>query len=411
MTTPLTPETAIAYVRNVESLASVFGAEATLHSTPIAEGNVNLLFRVYNVRDPVNRTVLVKQALPYAWRYPSFKLPVDRARIEYEMLQLAARACPGMVPQVYHYDPVRHIQVIEDLNQHVVLRAGLMQQQHYPLVAHHMGVFMARMLFYTSDLYLASADKQALLPRFNNVVMRKVQEDLVFTQPYMPHPNNRWTPLLEPQVTQIYVDDELHAAICTLKAAYLTHAQALLHNDLHTGSIMLTLEETRVIDPEFACFGPIGHDVGTYLANLLISYAAQEYHAPDVETQFTYRAWLLDTIRETWHVFTAEFSRLWEDEGNGEWVSPRFRQQYIRQILQDTAGFAAAEIFRRTIGMAHVEDFQHIVDTQTRAVAESLALTIARAWLLNRHILTTIEELLELVVVAARPGHDYYGKR
>jgi 5-methylthioribose kinase len=43
-----------------------------------------------------------------------------------------------------------------------------------------------------------------------------------------------------------------------LKWVFLTRAEALLHGDLHTGSVMVTESDTRVIDPEFAFFGPIG---------------------------------------------------------------------------------------------------------------------------------------------------------
>ena len=42
--------------------------------------------------------------------------------------------------------------------------------------------------------------------------------------------------------------------------------EALIHGDLHTGSIMVTESETRVIDPEFAFYGPMGFDVGAVSA-------------------------------------------------------------------------------------------------------------------------------------------------
>ncbi len=52
------------------------------------------------------------------------------------------------------------------------------------------------------------------------------------------------------------------------------HSEALLHGDLHIGSIMANEEETCVIDPEFALFGPIGFDVGAYIGNLFLAYYA-----------------------------------------------------------------------------------------------------------------------------------------
>jgi len=406
MSEPLTAQTAIEYVRQSELMSTLFGGEEALGSARIAEGNVNLLFRVFSESDPIEKSVLVKQAMPYAWRYPDFKMPLDRQRIEYGILEIEARYCPDQVPTLYLYDPEQHVIVMEDLNRHLVMREGLMQQKRYPKVAEHMGLFMARTLFYTSDLYLSSADKKAMAPRFINPVLCKVQEDLVFTEPYMDHPNNRWTKLLDPQVEQIHADDELRSEIFMLKEAYMTHAQALIHNDLHTGSILLNEEETKVVDPEFGFFGPIGHDVGSYLGNLALGYAAQEYHAQDPDERAAYRQWIIETLRETWNIFETEFLTLWENEGNGDWPSPLFRKKYMRQLLQDTAGFGAAEMMRRLIGMAHVHDFWTIEDDHVRATAESLALNIAQAWLMNRHTVTSIDDLVDMVT-GAKPGYPF----
>jgi len=198
MAEPLNDHTVIDYVRSAGLADTVLGAANDLRSEQIAEGNVNLIFRVYSESDRLNKSLLLKQALPYAWRYPDFKMPTDRSRIEYEILQVEARYCPEQVPEVYLYDAERHILALEDLNRHLVMREGLMQQKRYPRVARHMGTFMAQTLFRTSDLYLSSGEKKAMVPRFINPVLCKVQEDLVFTQPYMDHPNNRWTEPLDP---------------------------------------------------------------------------------------------------------------------------------------------------------------------------------------------------------------------
>ncbi len=401
MTEPLTPQTAIAYIQSLPLARDFFG-DADLAAEPITEGNVNLLFRVYDQAQPT-RSLLLKQALPYAWRYPDFKMPVDRARIEVGILKIEARYCPDQVPQVYHYDDINHIMVIEDLNQHLVMREALMQQRRYPQVARHMGIFMARTLFYTSDLYLDSGEKKALVPQFINPVLCKVQEDLVFTQPYIPHPNNRITPPLKPLVEElVYADDDLRADIFYFKERYMTHAQALIHNDLHTGSIMLNEQETRVIDPEFGFFGPMAHDIGTYFANLALSYASQEAHAPDASERASYRAWLLQQIRDTWRVFEQEFLTLWEKKGNADWPSDRFKQRYMAQLLQDVAGFGAAEMMRRLIGMAHVHDFWTIEDEHLRAYAESLGLDIALRWIKNRKAVHRVDDLTQLAA-DARP--------
>jgi 5-methylthioribose kinase len=406
MTTALNEHTVIDYIRSTDLATTFFAQTDELKSEALTEGNVNVIFRVYAAPGGERKSLLVKQALPHSWRYPDFKMPLDRARIEHDLLQIEARYCPDQTVKVYRHDPERSINVLEDLHAHIVLREGLIQRRRYRLLAQHVGLFLARTLFYTSDLYLSSAEKKAAVVKFSNPVMRKVQEDLVFSQPYLPHPNNRWTHLNDRQVHALYDNDHVRSEVFLLKEAYLTHAQALLHNDLHSGSILVTESETKVIDPEFAFYGPIGHDIGSFLAHLVLSYVSQRYHAPEAEERVDYRGWLLETLRQTWNVFEDEFLRIWEADGNAEWPSPLFRRKYVRQLLSDTAGFGATEILRRTIGMAHVADIDTIPDDSVRAVAESHAINIALAWLLGRQRLTSIDDLVGLTL-DERPTYPF----
>jgi 5-methylthioribose kinase len=182
-----------------------------------------------------------------------------------------------------------------------------------------------------------------------------------------------------------------------LKADFMTNAQALIHGDLHTGSIMVTESKTKVIDPEFAFFGPMGYDIGAWLGNLALSYASQEYHAKDPTVRDQYREWLVQTIEEVWKIFEAEFRRFWEAGDYTQWPSERLRDKFLRKLLQDAAGMGACEMMRRVLGLAHVPDFDNIEDERTRAVAESLALNIARNWLMERREFSNVRDLTSLV--------------
>jgi len=390
----LNEQTVRDYLRR-KGLASLLG-EGAWQAEPITEGNVNLLFRVKN--PATGRSLVVKQALPYAWRYPNFKMPTERLKIEYTVLKVADEHAPEQVPEVYFFDEHDAVIVMEDLGRLREMRAALREGMRFPRAAEHLGRYMARTLFYTSDLYLPSLKKKAWAAELTNPVLRKVQEDLVFTQPYKPHPNNRYSKPLEPIVQEIYADEALRAEIHELKERYMTQAQALIHNDLHTGSILVSEDETKVVDPEFAFFGPMGHDLGTYLGNLALAYAAYEAHASNEQEKRAFRAWLLESFEETWRVFEREFLSAWErDVQREEWYSDHYRERYLNRLLKDAAGFGAAEMFRRLIGMAHVSDFWSIEDEAERAAAESLGLDIARRWIRSWRGLETIEELAGLV--------------
>jgi 5-methylthioribose kinase len=366
-----------------------------LKANIIAEGNVNLIFRVENLSN--GRSIILKQALPYAWRYPDFKMPVDRQRIEYEVLKIESTYVPEHVPEIYFYDDNSHVLVIEDLKNLQIMREALINGKTLPKVAEHVGTFMAKTLFYTSDLYLPSGEKKEMVAKFLNPILCKVQEDLVFTQPYIEHPNNRWSKPLESIVKRIYADDELRSEIMFFKELYMTKTEALIHNDLHTGSIMVDENTTKVIDPEFAFYGPMAHDIGTYFANLVIAYAAQEAHRIDDKERNLYRQWILLSFERTWQVFQGEFLKAWEKDINDQWPSRRYAEKYVKRLLKESAGFGAAEIFRRTIGMAHVHDFWTIKDEYLRARAESIALDVAMQWVRLWRSFEKIQDLTEVV--------------
>lgn len=399
MYTPLTAETVIDYVRKSPIFNQLFEPSDELTVVDLAEGgNINLIFRVHSTADP-DRSVLIKQALPHSRRYPDFKMPLTRAKLEYDLLSLEENYCPGLTPKVYHYDETMYVNLMEDLNKHLIMRNGLTKGLIYPKFAQDTGSFMARTLFYTSDLYLSSSEKKSMVTRFTNPVLCKVTEDLFFNEPCKPHPNNRWTsPQLDQQVDAIYANPSIQGEMLVLKEKFMTQAQALLHGDLHTGSVLINPDDTRFIDPEFAFYGPIAFDVGSMLGNLIIGYAAQEYYEQDQAKRAIYRASVLDMLRQTWNVFDNEFRQLWDTQGNkDEWESAHFTQRYMAKILEDALGFAAAEMFRRTIGMAWVDDFEGIKDLDARATAEGLTLNIAQTWLLKRGEIQSIDEAIALV--------------
>src|SRR5690606_32450588 len=114
-------------------------------------------------------------------------------------------------------------------------------------------------------------EKKALNVRFSNPELCKLTENVVFTDPYQDLPHNRYNPLIKAEASALWVDAELKLEVAKLKEKFLTHAQALIHGDFHTGSIFVTEEDTKVIDPEFAFYGPMGFDIGALYANLLLN--------------------------------------------------------------------------------------------------------------------------------------------
>ena len=74
--------------------------------------------------------------------------------------------------------------------------------------------------------------------------MCTLTEQVIFSDPYVESNYNRWTqPQLDDLVKQFKEnDEELILAISELRHKFITAKEALLHGDLHTGSIMATIE-------------------------------------------------------------------------------------------------------------------------------------------------------------------------
>ncbi|CAM3363990.1 MULTISPECIES: S-methyl-5-thioribose kinase [Brevibacillus] len=396
----LTEQEAVQYVKEIPGL---FSKGAELSSREIGDGNLNLVFDIRE--DATGKSVIVKQALPYARVVgESWPLTLDRARIESEALQIQYKLVPELVPQVYHFDSELALTVMENVGDHVIMRKGLIEGNRYPLFAKQIGKFLAHTLFYTSDLGAHPYEKKALVGRFINPELCKITEDLVFTDPYENAPTNNFNPLIRREVEAIWHNKPLKLEIAKLKYDFLTRAEALLHGDLHTGSIFITKTSLKAIDPEFAYYGPLGFDIGAVIANLLLNYAGQHGLQKDQGERESYREYLLETVEDVWNEFVSQFVQLWHKHAKersahveGLWES------YVKRLIQDAAGYAGCKVLRRVIGLAGVADLNEIADEKVRAEAERLALAIGEALILERGNVGESTDITDIVrTVSAR---------
>ncbi|WP_276357470.1 S-methyl-5-thioribose kinase [Cohnella caldifontis] len=398
---PLTVEEAIEIAKSVPN---VLQADKPVECREIGDGNLNLVF---HVKQPATgASLILKQALPYAKVVgESWPLTLDRSRIESEALILEGKLAPGLTPTVYRYDADLALTVMEDLSDHVIMRKGLIEGGVYPKFAEHISEFLARTLFFTSDLGMNQQEKKNLVKSFINPELCKITEDLIFDDPYTNSPNNSFDAHLQADAEALWNDGELHLEVALLREKFLTHAQALLHGDLHTGSIFITPESTKVIDPEFAYFGPMGFDIGAVIGNLLLNYSAQIHWSQDESARRLRRKYLLDTVRDVLTSFDRKFRELWEAHGVDRLArTPGYRDDYMRRLLQDTFGFAGCKMVRRIVGLAHVADIDTIPDAQVRHVAQRTALAIGTGLIKTNRRAAGIGELIEIAESAAAQG-------
>jgi 5-methylthioribose kinase len=392
--TSLNEETAREYARKK---TGVFGPDSNLACSEIGDGNLNMVFRIWN-EDKPDESVIVKQSLPHARIDESIHAPLERARIESEMLVLHDKHCPGLAPKIYDYDREMYAIVMEDLSDHVVLRKGLINGTVYPKLADHMGEFLARSLFFTSDIGMDPLEKKELQKSFVNPDLCKITEDLVFSNPYFDADNNKIDPEIRARAEENWKDEELKREVAKLKEKFMTQGQALIHGDLHTGSVFVTAESTKSFDPEFAFFGPMGFDIGAILGNLILNYASQLSHKRDKNDRAAFREYLLKTFAGIWETFDSQFRDLWNKHVKTPLESnPLYLEDYMRRLLSDAVGYAGCKMTRRIVGLAQVEDIRSIEDADVRAVAQIAVLDTARELILRRDEFASIDEVVAVV--------------
>jgi len=380
----------------------------------VGDGNLNLVFIVQGPRG----AVCVKQALPYVRAAgPSWPMTPERAFFEHAYYAAVTPFAGEWMPRVHHYDADRYCLVMECLAPHIILRRGLIGGQRYPNLARNIGEFLARASFFTSDLAWPFERKMEHMAIFaGNRPLVRITVDLVFTDPYFPSARNRHTsPQLDEEVRKLRSDSTLKAAAARFGQKFLTETQALVHGDLHSGSVMVSGADHRVIDPEFAFYGPIGFDLGAFFGNLLLSWYSQPGHASASDDRLGYREWILEQARLFWESFRTRFLALWREHPQGDvlpvamFSSPgdataleRARSAFVDSLFADMLGFGACKMIRRILGFAHVIDFDSIADPRLRARCEAGALWMARLLLTQPQAFHSVDAVLDAVPRAAQ---------
>lgn len=390
---------AIEYVNSLidSKQCDFFIAGQNLSAYEFGDGNLNLVFRV---SDEQNNSIILKQALPYARCVgESWPLTLDRARIEAQVLLNHGAICTEYTAKVLHYNHDYALTILEDLGSLQILRAAQNNAQQFPKLAQHVASYLSHTGFYNSDFYLAAQHKKALVKQFTNPELCQITEDLFFSDPYTDHERNHFPAQLAAQVQALRDNTTLKLEIAKLKANFLSNPQTLLHGDMHSGSIFVDTQTTKMIDPEFGFFGPIGFDIGSFIGNLLLNYCAQAGHIEEFVTRRNYQTHLLSCIVETYTLFEQHWLNLIDTTTvDASLNSKAYAQYFMKNVLQDAIGYCGAELIRRTIGLAHVIDIDSIADEATRLSVQKQTLALGEQLILNAQTCETKDAFFSLLI-------------
>ena len=363
------------YVRKNTSLL----ADGKLTISELSDGNINY---VYRVQDEKGNSVIVKYADDKI-RTSGNPLTVDRNRIETNALLKERELAGNYVPEVYLLDQANRLFIMEDLKDYENMRYGLMQQHTYSTFGKDIVDFMSKTLILSTDDVISPMEKKEAVKQFINPMLCRITERLVFSEPYDKHcPFNNYTPELKDYIErEICGDKELKLEVAKLKYIFKNKAQSLLHGDLHTGSIFVKEGSTRILDPEFAFYGPAGYDVGNVIANLIFALVRNRYTAKN--SYFDY--WVSKTIENVIDDFQVRSMELLKEKVTDPMAEMEgYCQFVINDIMSDSIGMCGTELIRRTVGDAQVKDLTTI-EKPARLKAEKCCIILAKHFIKNRN--------------------------
>lgn len=368
-----------------------FDLDEDIDAVEIGDGNINYVFKVYSKK--CNRSIVIKQA-DKVIRSSGRALDINRNKIEAEILKIEKELSPNYIPEIYYYDENMYALSMEDISEYKNLRKELFLGKTFKDFANHITNFLVDTLLPTTDLVLSNFEKKENVKKFINIELCDISEDLVLTEPYYNYKNRNIITKENLKFVEetLYNNKKLKCEVSKLRDRFMNCSQALIHGDLHSGSIFINENGMKVIDPEFAFYGPIGYDVGNVIGNLFFAYANKFYTD---ENNVSFLQWIDQTIVSIVNMFLEKFSKKYDDIVKLSLYKGEFKEYYINQILSDSFGYAGTEIIRRVVGDAKVLEVVDIQDIDTKIKLEKTLIRFGISLIMNREKFDCGEDIVK----------------
>lgn len=356
----------ISYVKE----KNLFPENADLVAKEIGDGNINYIFKVENKID--GKSIVLKQA-DKLLRSSGRPLNLTRSRIEANILEIENSLAPHFVPEIYFYDEIMCVLAMEDISEYKNLRIELMGGKIFPNFAENISEFLSKTLLLTTDLFMNKFEKKKKVKEFINPELCDISECLVFTEPYDNNKNRNIITSGNEEFVEnmLYKNEDLHFAILKLREKFMNYSQSLIHGDLHSGSIFINEKGIKIIDPEFAFYGPMAYDIGNVIGNLYFPLYRAKFFMEDGKEKEEFINWLEKCIVDIPDLFSKKCILLWEKYSNEKLLkNKKFINYYIEDIIKDSLAYAGTEIIRRTVGDAKVLELTNLKNSEKKLQLE-----------------------------------------
>lgn len=360
------------------------------------DGYVNFIFRVHTK----NKNYIVKQGLENA-RVSEQKMELYRTKLEYDSMKIHYAITPEYLPDLYYYDDENNLFVTEDVSYLGISRFQFAKNVMYESFGKLCGDYMAKNEFYTSEYYLDRADYRKLQQQFENTPLRKIMEDGMFLDRF-------WVEAFDESLGKGFVDfaeqmtnDERYITeLFKLRRSYMSHADALIHADMHTSNIFAADQEVKVIDFEFSFMGPFGYDLGYLAGNLISQYCASCFKVfPSEEKRLEHKAYLLATLKSMFRSYFLSFTECWNQDSKQRYrARTEFRRAIFDEIMVEAPGYASMVNWFRAASPIAYPDFDVIEDVNDRRLATTLSLLIDWEIMFARYSYRCVDDLVDTIL-------------
>ena len=372
-----------------------FEQDEVVNCHEVGDGNINYVFILKS--ETTGKTLAIKQS-DKLLRCAGRPLDLKHSKIEADILMYQNQLAPGLVPKVYDYNEAMCAIAMEDISGYENTRKGFMAGHIYPSYVKDICDFMVNTMLPTTDLVLGQKEKKDWVIRYSNPELCEITEKLVLAEPFgSPADENEYTKENREFVRDfLYENADLRSQVALLRNNFMNNAQALIHGDLHSGSIFGNENGLKIIDPEFAFYGPMGYDAGNVIGNLFFSLVYWKLNDPENTEMID---WLTSTAATVFDRFADTLNERWNDFVTFDlYREPGFRKAYIAEVLADTVGYAGTEIIRRTVGSSKVAEVQSFpMDDPRRAQMERILIGLGSHFIMNRKRIKFGFELIHIL--------------
>lgn len=395
----LNEKTALKYIKEETDILSDSGkirVEIMDSNSLSFDGLANNLLVIGDENSP--KRFILKQMLPYvraAIQESDLKISLPEGRIysEYCSLKLFKGICPDYVADAYFLDAENNIIIFEYIEDMELLRSEFIRQKRHEHLAQQIAVFLARIHFFTSDLFLDRDIVKALQDFFAKSDSIKSWDKFIFTGSILEAEDKKMNPYLDAKISEFRNDNLVRKKTKEIRDIFMNKRESLTHGDFHTSNIFINKDKIMIFDTEYSNYTPSAFDLGRLLANVILNYASLISKDYSLDSK-NYQNYLLSLIEDIYNNYQKEYTKLLKKHCDYE---QDYLADYFANYLFELISFIACTIITRIYDGGLCLDFMLIKDLKKRALGQEFIIELAHKLLEKNKDFRSIEEFTEFV--------------